>query len=429
MKKKNRYHLWKKRLWRKGESDMKTEELRNEQGLTEKEFLAAYRPGDYERPSVTVDMMIFTRKQVNEKKEERDPGLKLLLIQRKNHPCIYQWAIPGGFVEMTESLEEAAARELKEETGLEGIAMTQVHTFGNPKRDPRTRIISCAYMAVVEEGSLMPKAGDDARQAVWFQLSVKNTEHPGSWSFVLENKEQEIQMKYLVEECISADVLDYQNTKIVLAPDSTDALAFDHPEFVYRALKQMQLWERKTEKTDLIKGIQERRSIRKFKNLPVPRESMEEIVAAASFAPSWKNTQTARYIVIEKKELIQTIASKDYMAGFTYNVNTVAGAQALVVLATVKGRSGYERDGSFSTPKKDKWEVFDAGIAAQTFCLAAHEKGVGTVIMGIFDEQKIAELIGLPQGQEIAALIAVGYPDINPEAPKRKPVSELVTFL
>lgn len=403
--------------------DMKREELRNEQGLTEQEFLAAYRPGDYERPSVTVDMMIFAKE-----KDKQDSGLKLLLIQRRNHPCIYQWAIPGGFVEMTESLEEAAARELKEETGLEGIAMTQVHTFGNPKRDPRTRIISCAYMAVVEEGSLVPRAGDDARQAVWFQLSVEKTEKPGSWSFVLENKEQGIWMKYLVEENTPAAMFTHQDTRIWLAPDSKDALAFDHPEFVYCALKQMQLLNM-LKKMDLIKGIQERRSIRKFKDMPVPHEVMEAVVAAASFAPSWKNTQTARYIVVEQKELIQTIASDAYMAGFSYNVKTVAGASALVILTTVKGRSGYERDGSFSTPKGDKWEAFDAGIAAQTFCLAAHEKGLGTVIMGIFDEKKIAELIGLPEGQEIAALIPVGYPDVNPEAPKRKAVSELLTFL
>lgn len=180
---------------------------------------------------------------------------------------------------------------------------------------------------------------------------------------------------------------------------------------------------------NVIQGIQERRSIRKFKDIPVPHEVIEEIVAAASFAPSWKNTQTARYIVVEQKKQIQTIASDAYMAGFSYNVKTVAGAPVLVILTTVKGRSGYERDGSFSTPKKDKWEVFDAGIAAQTFCLAAHEKGLGTVIMGIFDEEKIAKLIGLPEGQEIAALIPMGYPDVTPEAPKRKAVSELLTFL
>ena len=94
----------------------------------------------------------------------------------------------------------------------------------------------------------------------------------------------------------------------------------------------------------------------------------------------------------------------------------------------VHGRSGYERDGSFTTSKEDRWEVFDAGIATQTFCLAAHEKGIGSVIMGIFDENKVGELIDIEEGRKVAALVAVGYPAETPEAPKRKPVEELVRF-
>ena len=73
--------------------------------------------------------------------------------------------------------------------------------------------------------------------------------------------------------------------------------------------------------------------------------------------------------------------------------------------------------------------MFDAGIATQTFCLAAHEKGIGSVIMGIFDEDKVAELISLEEGRKVAALIAVGYPDEEPAQPKRKEVGELVRFL
>ena len=94
----------------------------------------------------------------------------------------------------------------------------------------------------------------------------------------------------------------------------------------------------------------------------------------------------------------------------------------------VKNRSGYEKDGSYTTSKEDRWEMFDAGIATQTFCLAAHEQGVGSVIMGIFDETKIAEVIDVPEGQQVAALIAIGYPVFEPEAPKRKEVSELLSF-
>ena len=102
---------------------------------------------------------------------------------------------------------------------------------------------------------------------------------------------------------------------------------------------------------------------------------------------------------------------------------------ALVVLASVTGRSGYERDGSSSTAKGSHWESFDAGAAAMAFCLAAHEKGLGTVIMGIFDEEKVRQVIHLPEDQRISALISIGYPDEEPKAPPRKAPEELMSFL
>lgn len=180
---------------------------------------------------------------------------------------------------------------------------------------------------------------------------------------------------------------------------------------------------------DLIKGIQERRSVRRFKEQPIPRTVIEEIVGAASFAPSWKNTQTVRYIVVEDREKIAALASRECMAGFDFNVATVSQAQAVVILTTVGGLSGYEKDGSFSTAKGGGWEMFDAGAAAQTFCLAAHAKGVGTVIMGYFDEEAISRIVKIPAGQKISALIPMGYPNVKPPVPLRKPVSELVSFI
>lgn len=93
------------------------------------------------------------------------------------------------------------------------------------------------------------------------------------------------------------------------------------------------------------------------------------------------------------------------------------------------GRSGFERDGSYTTSKEDRWEVFDTGLATQTFCLAAHDKGVGSVILGIFDESKVAEILGIDEGQRVAALVAVGYADEAPDAPKRKSVDDLVKFV
>ena len=162
---------------------------------------------------------------------------------------------------------------------------------------------------------------------------------------------------------------------------------------------------------DMIQGIKERRSIRRFKDMPVPRETLEEIVEAASYAPSWKNSQTVRYYIADRKELLDQIATEECLMGFRHNLNIIAGSPALVVLASVAGRSGYERDGSSSTAKGSHWESFDAGAAAMAFCLAAHEKGLGTVIMGIFDEDKVRQVIRLPEDQRISALISIGYPD------------------
>ena len=178
---------------------------------------------------------------------------------------------------------------------------------------------------------------------------------------------------------------------------------------------------------ETIQAIRSRRSIRKYQPKPVPHEVIEQIVADAACAPSWKNTQIARYIVVTDKEKKDKLAD-NCMLGFAYNQKTTHGAPALVVLTMIKERSGYERDGSFSTPKEAGFEMFDAGIAAQTFCLAAWERGVGTVITGYFDEEKIIDLLHIPENQKVGCVIGLGYPDEEPAAPKRKSVEDLLTY-
>lgn len=172
--------------------------------------------------------------------------------------------------------------------------------------------------------------------------------------------------------------------------------------------------------------IRTRRSIRKFKPDAIDHSVLESIISTASYSPSWKNSQISRYIAIEDSSILNRIVN-DFTPSF--NSNVIKQAPMLIALTYVKGRCGYERDGSFTTKKGDRWQMFDAGIAAQTFCLAAHEAGLGTVIMGIFDEDGITELLNIPEGQELAALIAIGYPDIDPQAPKRKTTEDLLTYL
>ncbi len=177
---------------------------------------------------------------------------------------------------------------------------------------------------------------------------------------------------------------------------------------------------------EALECIKTRRSIRRFTQEPVTQQQVAQVVSAAAFAPSWKNTQVARYILVTDREKLDKI-SNECVLDFTYNANTLSHAPALVALTMVTGRSGFERDGSYSSPLEGHWQSFDAGIAAQTFCLAAHALGLGTVIMGIYDPVKVAQVLSVPQGQTVAALIAIGHPAQEPEAPKRKNVEELLS--
>lgn len=177
---------------------------------------------------------------------------------------------------------------------------------------------------------------------------------------------------------------------------------------------------------DFKECLKTRRSIRKYKDTPVTKEEIESIVELASFAPTWKNSQTARYTAVLDSKIKENIAENAVM-GFKGNSAMIENAPVLIVVSTVEKRCDYERDGSFSTSKGTHWQSFDAGASAFAFCLAAHELGLGTCIMEIYDEEKIAELIDLPEGQSVSALIALGHPDIDPAMPKRKTVDELLT--
>lgn len=120
-----------------------------------------YDASKYERPSVTVDVVIFTL-QNNE--------LHVLLVKRRNWPYEGRWAIPGGFVNMDEPLDQAARRELEEETGVRDVYVEQLYTFGTPKRDPRTRVISVAYMALIRSDQQTLRVSEESTDVSWFPV-------------------------------------------------------------------------------------------------------------------------------------------------------------------------------------------------------------------------------------------------------------------
>ena len=121
-----------------------------------------YDPNDYDRPSVTVDILIFAID---------DGQLKVLLVKRKEAPFLGEWALPGGFVKINEDLETAAIRELKEETGVKDVYLEQLKSFGDPSRDPRMRVITVAYIALIPSSAIPLQASTDALEVKWFAVA------------------------------------------------------------------------------------------------------------------------------------------------------------------------------------------------------------------------------------------------------------------
>lgn len=175
---------------------------------------------------------------------------------------------------------------------------------------------------------------------------------------------------------------------------------------------------------ELNKVLEGRRSIRNFKPDVVSREEINELIKAAILAPSWKNSQVSRYYISDKPDTTKEFLS--CMAEF--NQKNMENVPAVIVSTVVKNRSGYERDGSFSTHLKDGWQYFDNGLAVQNICLKAYERGLSTLIMGLYDVDKIRNFFSIPETEEIVAVIALGYAAGDAVMPKRKTVEDIVTY-
>ncbi len=136
-------------------------EIRDSRGLTEAEAIERYRAKNYPKPALTADIAVFAKS---------GGGLKLLLIRRGVHPYLGCWALPGGFADQGETIEQTAARELEEETGIRGLRLRLVGIYSAPGRDPRGWTVSAAYTTVLSEGIITATAGDDAADARWIDV-------------------------------------------------------------------------------------------------------------------------------------------------------------------------------------------------------------------------------------------------------------------
>jgi 8-oxo-dGTP diphosphatase len=235
---------------------MNQERLRDKQGHTEEEFLRSYDVSIYDRPSIAVDMLIFTIVDVQKENYRKLPekSIKLLLVKRGVHPYMGHWALPGGFVTMDESVDEAALRELKTETNIDDVYMEQLYTWGDVNRDPRTRVISCSYMALVDSKLLEVKAGDDADDARWFNVRYSVLEEKKT---TLENDfafEKVVKMTFSNDKDIleaTVKVMEKSSGKaatVVREVMVSNGIAFDHVKMIQYAVERLR---NKMEYTDI----------------------------------------------------------------------------------------------------------------------------------------------------------------------------------
>jgi nitroreductase len=173
---------------------------------------------------------------------------------------------------------------------------------------------------------------------------------------------------------------------------------------------------------DLMEAIKGRRSIRKYKSGPVSEETLQKVMEAVRWSPSWANTQCWEVIVVKdpgmKSQLANTLTATNPAR------SSMTEAPLVVVLCGKKGVSGFKK-GQAATVKGD-WLMFDTGIAMQSLCLAAHGQGLGTVVVGLFDHKKAEEILSVPQNVEVVAMTPLGHPGTEGSATKRKDFSEFV---
>ena len=204
----------------------------------EAEFLKAYNIQEYERPSVATDIVV-----VSSKKQISDTKFSVVLIKRGEHPYMNDWALPGGFVRLDESVEEAAYRELKEETGISNVLLSQLKVFSKPKRDPRGWIISCSFMGIIEEENISLQFGDDAIDTKLFDVKLTNNKIEGE--YCNQNSYTEIyQLELAHGEIVLSAKIEKETIKLKYGKKAeykiieSKGIAFDHAKILISAFEK-----------------------------------------------------------------------------------------------------------------------------------------------------------------------------------------------
>lgn len=223
---------------------------------TEKEFLENYNVSEYDRPSLCVDNILFTIREIENENYRKlsNKSLQILLTYRENYPFKNCWALPGTFVNTSESLDEAATRCLKEKSNISDIYLEQLYTFGDVNRDPRTRVISCTYMSLVDSTNLKIKPGRNVSKIDFFTVSTNTSNYKiidtkaGNIStytteLILKNIDTTITAKIQTKKELigTKSITTYKILK-------SENIAFDHAKNIIYALDRL---KNKVEYTDI----------------------------------------------------------------------------------------------------------------------------------------------------------------------------------
>jgi nitroreductase len=171
----------------------------------------------------------------------------------------------------------------------------------------------------------------------------------------------------------------------------------------------------------IIKG---RRSIRRFQDKPISEKDLQEIIEAVQWSPSWANTQCWEIVVVKNREMKERL--NEALSPTNPAKKGLPDAPVVLAVCGKMKSSGYYK--CEASTKLGDWLMFDLGIATQSICLAAHNLGLGTVIVGSIDHDKAKQVLGVGEGYELVALIPVGYPAKESAAPKRREVSEFTHY-
>ena len=208
---------------------------------SEEEFLKDYNPNDFERLSVTADILVLSvssNDNANYRKTD-DKKMSVLLVKRDNYPFKNMWCLPGGFVGYNEELDDAPKRILKSETNLDNIYLEQLYTFGELGRDPRMRVISTAYMSLIDKNRLMNNLN---KNSSWFDV-VLYDEKDNIVTIVLDNGYETI--SFTIKKELREKTTDRYSFKLL----KNNSLAFDHPLVILAGLERL---KNKLEYTDIV---------------------------------------------------------------------------------------------------------------------------------------------------------------------------------